>query len=103
MRAQLLAMQSHPFLKGPNQGRMLKAKGLLQHSLASKAHGMWLARIYAHKQRLRRPGWHTARPLDAGSPKSFSPTHQPLTTQESTTFIMFSPAPPGVTCHYQVT
>ncbi len=39
MQALSLAVQSYPFLKGPNQGKMLKAKGLSDESHGRRCFG----------------------------------------------------------------
>jgi hypothetical protein len=67
------------------------------------AHGMWLARVRAHKQRLRRPAC-TQLPTEWWLLTcALLPHSQSFTTHWSTTSTTPSTALAGVICHYQVT
>ncbi len=96
---ELLAVPSHPLL---SQGENTEGWGSTTTFPSILAHGMWLARVRAHKQRLRRPAC-TQPPIEWWLTYALLPHSQSFTIHWSTTSTTSSTALAGVICHYQVT
>ncbi len=96
---ELLAVPSHPLL---SQGENTEGGGSAKTFPSILAHGMWLAKVRAHKQRLRRPAC-TQLTTEWWLTYALLPHSQSFTTHWSTTSTTPSTALAGVICHYQVT